>query len=131
MNDEPAQLERSTGTTLSAIIVLGVLCWIVDTLFCFFTTADAAACPSLTGLLSTKDIWRHVIVLCFLSIFGSHIHYTTKKQREAEEELHETERALPTAGDNVHRRYCLHGQNSHLTCGICSGGRSARCRRAL
>jgi PAS domain S-box-containing protein/putative nucleotidyltransferase with HDIG domain len=91
MNDKTDKPKSSTGSMLSAGILIGILYWVVDSIFYFFTTNEPNLLPSLTSLTSTKEIWQRIIVLCFLAIFGSHVRFTAKKQRKAEEALHETE----------------------------------------
>ena len=91
MNKKLDKPESLTGSILLAVILLGILYWIVDSVFYFFTSNEPDLFPSLASLTSTKDIWQRMIVLCILAIFGSHVHYNAKKQRKAEEALHETE----------------------------------------
>jgi PAS domain S-box-containing protein/putative nucleotidyltransferase with HDIG domain len=90
MNVKPQKTPISSGSVLLAGIFIGMLYWIVDTIFYFFTTDASALFPSLASL-TVANLWQRMIVLCFLAIFGSHVHYTAKKQRKAEEVLHETE----------------------------------------
>src|SRR3989304_6677291 len=91
MNDKPNKPKSSTGSMLLVCILIGILYWIVDTIYYFFTAKEVDLFPSLASLTSAKDIWQRVIVLCFLAIFGSHVQHSAKKQRKAEEVLHETE----------------------------------------
>lgn len=82
--------ERFTGSMLLVSLGFGTVYWIVDTLLYSLTSADAARSP-LEMLISTKGLWQRLIVLCFFIIFGSHIQYTIRKQRETEAALQETE----------------------------------------
>lgn len=91
MNVTPDKPGISARSMLLACILLGVLYWIVDTIFYFFTSNEPELLPSLVRLTNTKQILQHIIVLCFLAIFGSHIHYSAKEQRRAKEALRETE----------------------------------------
>lgn len=91
MNGKASKPKSSAVSMLLAGILIGILYWVVDTIFYFFTTSTPEILPSLMKLSGTKEVWQRIIVLCFLAIFGSHVQYTTKKQRKAEEVLHETE----------------------------------------
>jgi putative nucleotidyltransferase with HDIG domain len=47
--------------------------------------------------IDTRGFWQRLIVLCFLLIFASHVQYTAKKRREAEEKLEQTLEILKRA----------------------------------
>ena len=79
-----------TESMLWVSLGFGAVYWIVDTLLYALTTGMTAI-PPLEMLTTTKGLWQRLIVLCFLIIFGSHIQYTVRKQRETEAVLKETE----------------------------------------
>ena len=84
------QSKRISESMLWISLGFGAVYWVVDTLLYTLTTSTAADHP-LQMLLTTKGIWQRLVVLCFLIIFGSHIQYTIRRQREAEMMLRETE----------------------------------------
>jgi PAS domain S-box-containing protein/putative nucleotidyltransferase with HDIG domain len=91
MKHENAKKGISAHSVLLAGILLGIVYWTVDTLFYIFTSSELDLLTLLASVTSTKEIWQRMIVLCFLAIFGSHVHYTARKQREAEGVLLESE----------------------------------------
>ncbi len=79
-----------TESMLLVSLGLGAIYWILDTLL-YALTAGGSVPLSSFAALSTGGVLQRLLVLCFLVIFGSHVQYTLKKQREAEEALSETE----------------------------------------
>ena len=77
-------------------LVLGAVFWIVDSILTVITSTDSSFFPMLIGI-DTRGFWQRLIVLCFLLIFASHVQYTAKKRREAEEKLEQTLEILKRA----------------------------------
>ena len=68
---------------------LGMVFWIVDAILTVLSSSGLSFLQTLIGI-ETRNIWPRLIVFCLLIIFASHVQYTTKKRREAEERLQET-----------------------------------------
>ena len=68
---------------------LGIVFWIVDAILTVLSSSGFSFLQTLIGI-ETRNIWPRLIVFCLLIIFASHVQYTTKKRREAEEQLQET-----------------------------------------
>jgi putative nucleotidyltransferase with HDIG domain len=77
-------------------LVLGAVFWIIDSILTVITSTDSSFFSTLIGL-DTRGFWQRLIVLCFLLIFASHVQYTAKKRREAEEKLEQTLEILKRA----------------------------------
>ena len=77
-------------------LVLGAVFWIIDSILTVITSTDSSFFPTLIGI-DTRGFWQRLIVLCFLLIFASHVQYTAKKRREAEEKLEQTLEILKRA----------------------------------
>ena len=77
-------------------LVLGAVFWIVDSILTVITSTDSSFFSTLIGI-DTRGFWQRLIVLCFLLIFASHVQYTAKKRREAEEKLEQTLEILKRA----------------------------------
>jgi putative nucleotidyltransferase with HDIG domain len=77
-------------------LVLGAVFWIVDSILTVITSTDSSFFSMLIGI-DTRGFWQRLIVLCFLLIFASHVQYTAKKRREAEEKLEQTLEILKRA----------------------------------
>ncbi len=89
-------LARLNESMLFVSIVFGAIYWIVDTLL--YVLASGGSSPSAAPLLglNIKEIGQRLIVLCFFLIFGSHVQYAARKQREQEEVLHATQERYRT-----------------------------------
>ena len=77
-------------------LVLGAVFWIIDSILTVITSTDSSFFSTLIGI-DTRGFWQRLIVLCFLLIFASHVQYTAKKRREAEEKLEQTLEILKRA----------------------------------
>ena len=77
-------------------LVLGAVFWIIDSILTIITSTDSSFFSTLIGI-DTRGFWQRLIVLCFLLIFASHVQYTAKKRREAEEKLEQTLESLKRA----------------------------------
>ena len=77
-------------------LVLGAVFWIIDSILTVITSTDSSFFSMLIGI-DTRGFWQRLIVLCFLLIFASHVQYTAKKRREAEEKLEQTLEILKRA----------------------------------
>ena len=77
-------------------LVLGAVFWIIDSILTIITSTDSSFFSTLIGI-DTRGFWQRLIVLCFLLIFASHVQYTAKKRREAEEKLEQTLEILKRA----------------------------------
>jgi putative nucleotidyltransferase with HDIG domain len=74
---------------------LSAIFWVVDSLLTVIST-NSSFLPTLIGI-ETRGFWQRLIVLCFLFIFASHVQYSARKRREAENKLHQTLESLKRA----------------------------------
>jgi putative nucleotidyltransferase with HDIG domain len=74
---------------------LSAIFWVVDSLLTVLST-NSSFFPTLIGI-ETRGFWQRLIVLCFLFIFASHVQYSAKKRREAEDKLQQTLESLKRA----------------------------------
>jgi len=94
---EKINKQRSLSVSIFWVsLVLGAVFWIVDSILTVITSTDSSFFPMLIGI-DTRGFWQRLIVLCFLLIFASHVQYTAKKRREAEEKLEQTLEILKRA----------------------------------
>jgi putative nucleotidyltransferase with HDIG domain len=94
---EKINKQRSfSGSIFWVSLGLGAVFWIVDSVLTVFTSTDSSFFSTLIGI-DTRGFWQRLIVLGFLFIFASHVQYTTKKRREAEEKLEQTLEILKRA----------------------------------
>jgi len=94
---EKINKQRSLSVSIFWVsLVLGAVFWIIDSILTVITSTDSSFFPTLIGI-DTRGFWQRLIVLCFLLIFASHVQYTAKKRREAEEKLEQTLEILKRA----------------------------------
>jgi putative nucleotidyltransferase with HDIG domain len=94
---EKINKQRSLSVSIFWVsLVLGAVFWIIDSILTVITSTDSSFFPMLIGI-DTRGFWQRLIVLCFLLIFASHVQYTAKKRREAEEKLEQTLEILKRA----------------------------------
>ena len=74
---------------------LSAIFWLVDSILTVIST-NSSFVPTLIGI-ETRGFWQRLIVLCFLFIFASHVQYSAKKRREAEDKLQQTLESLKRA----------------------------------
>jgi HD-GYP domain-containing protein (c-di-GMP phosphodiesterase class II) len=84
-----------SGSIFWVSLGLSAIFWVVDSILTVFST-NSSFLPTLIGI-ETRGFWQRLIVLCFLFIFASHVQYSTKKRREAEEQLQQTLESLKKA----------------------------------
>jgi len=95
MRSQKMKAESKSSTVVAEPLLLialglGALYWIVDTFMFVLASNEANFLNPLLGL-GTQQVWQRLIVLCFFVIFASHVQFTIKKSRKAEEALRETE----------------------------------------
>ena len=94
---EKINKQRSLSVSIFWVsLVLGAVFWIIDSILTVITSTDSSFFSTLIGI-DTRGFWQRLIVLCFLLIFASHVQYTAKKRREAEEKLEQTLEILKRA----------------------------------
>jgi putative nucleotidyltransferase with HDIG domain len=94
---EKINKKRSLSVSIFWVsLVLGAVFWIIDSILTVITSTDSSFFSTLIGI-DTRGFWQRLIVLCFLLIFASHVQYTAKKRREAEEKLEQTLEILKRA----------------------------------
>jgi HD-GYP domain-containing protein (c-di-GMP phosphodiesterase class II) len=84
-----------SGSIFWVSLGLSAIFWVVDSILTVFST-NSSFLSTLIGI-ETRGFWQRLIVLCFLFIFASHVQYSTKKRREAEEQLQQTLESLKKA----------------------------------
>jgi HD-GYP domain-containing protein (c-di-GMP phosphodiesterase class II) len=84
-----------SGSIFWVSLGLSAIFWVVDSILTVFST-NSSFLPTLIGI-ETRGFWQRLIVLCFLFIFASHVQYSTKKRREAEEQLQQALESLKKA----------------------------------
>jgi len=81
---------RFTESLVVVSLGFGAVYWIIDTLLYILTTGGSSSAVSMFHL-SPREIGQRVIVCFFFLIFGSHVQYNAKKQREQEQALQESQ----------------------------------------
>jgi HD-GYP domain-containing protein (c-di-GMP phosphodiesterase class II) len=96
MQDKVSEKHNVFESIFWVSLGLGIIFWIVDAILTVLSSSGFSFLQTLIGI-ETKDIWPRLIVFCLLVVFASHVQYTTKKRREAEEKLQETLDSLKRA----------------------------------
>ena len=67
-------------------IVMGILYWIVETLYFAFASEGSSFLDVLFGA-GIAGVGIKIIVICFFIIFGAHAQYNINKRKEMEKEI--------------------------------------------
>ncbi len=107
---------RISYSMLWVSLGLGSVYWIVDAIITLLTSTNPTFLHTLLGI-DNRGFWLRLIVCqCLFAIFGSHVHYTTKKLRESEEALREREEQYRLVSNNVPDIiYSLDGEGKIIT----------------
>jgi putative nucleotidyltransferase with HDIG domain len=115
------------GSIFWVSLGLGAVFWIVDSILTVITSTDSSFFSMLIGI-DTRGFWQRLIVLCFLLIFASHVQYTAKKRREAEEKLEQTLEILKRAvGTTIQVLVCAVESRDPYTAGHQSRSANLAC----
>jgi len=87
--DKVSEGKNLFGSVFWISLGFGIFFWIIDAILTVLSSSGISFLQTLMGV-ETRDIWPRLIVFCLLVIFASHVQYTAKKQREADEKLQET-----------------------------------------
>ncbi len=83
------------GSIFGVSLGLSAIFWVVDSILTVIST-NSSFFPTLVGI-ETRGFGQRLIVLCFLFIFASHVQYSARKRREAEDKLQQTLESLKRA----------------------------------
>jgi len=86
MASEKTKVVRFTDKMVLTGIGIGLVYWVLETIFSIFMSADIGFMGRLFGP-GLSGICTRVIVLCLFVIFGAHAQITLNKLRKAEAEL--------------------------------------------
>ena len=84
---EKAKAVRFTDKMVLTGIGIGLIYWLIETIFSIFTATDIGFMGRLFGP-GLSGICTRVIVICLFVIFGAHAQITLNKLRKAEADLH-------------------------------------------
>ncbi len=103
---------------LDSIIVYGILLallyWVIESLMYVFYLPGSSFVQRLFGA-DIYEIGKRIIVLCLFAIFASHVHYTVKKRRQAEEARYESEEKYKTIVESIEDGYYEVDMNGQVT----------------
>jgi hypothetical protein len=86
MADEKTKVVRFTDKMVLTGVGIGLVYWLIETIFSIFMSADIGFIGRLFGP-GLSGICTRVIVLCLFVIFGAHAQLTLNKLRKTEAEL--------------------------------------------
>jgi len=86
MATEKTKVVRFTDKMVLTGVGIGLVYWVLETIFSIFMSADIGFMNRLFGP-GLSGICTRVVVLCLFVIFGAHAQLTLNKLRKAETEL--------------------------------------------
>jgi len=95
-------------------ILLGLLYWVIESVMYIFYLPGSSFGQRLFDA-DIYEIGRRVIVLCLFTMFASHVHYTVKKRRQAEEGRYESEEKYKTIVESIEDGYYEVDINGQVT----------------
>jgi PAS domain S-box-containing protein len=96
--------DRILNSILISGITLSCFYWVCESFMFFFMAPEANFIQHLLGP-DNFNTWTRILVLCLFAIFGSHIHYTINKEREADEALRSSEEKYRSILESVEEGY--------------------------
>jgi two-component system, cell cycle sensor histidine kinase and response regulator CckA len=96
--------DRIVKSILITGITIACFYWVCESFMFFFLAPEANFIQHLLGP-DMFNTWTRVLVLCLFAIFGSHIHYTIAKEREADEALRESEEKYRNILESIEEGY--------------------------
>lgn len=78
--------------------------WVLESILNIFTTQDVSFLNQLIGP-NIDEVWPRIIVFCLFIFFGSHVQYTIKNRKKAEEDLQVSEEKYRTILQSIEEGY--------------------------
>jgi PAS domain S-box-containing protein len=105
---------NATESIIVSGIGLAAFYWICESFMYFFLEPEANIFQILLGP-DLFQIWTRILVLCIFAIFGSHVHYTYNKRRDADKALEESSEKYRTILESIEEGYFETDLEGNLT----------------
>ncbi len=99
---------------LISTVVISCLYWVCESFMFFFLDPEANFIQHLLGPDRFNTLTR-ILVLCLFAIFGSHIHYTVRREQQAEEAIRKSAAKSRSILESIEEGYFETDLEGHLT----------------